>query len=878
MARQPENLHLRDMSTRYQTFLKISHVLVTQETNVKEDNSAEILEMKILENSEMPAGSQYGKVLFIDAYDSFSENIAALLCQTLSVQVSMIHIDTRIEDLLDKPVASRQEAVAIFVRQFDAVVLGPGPGNPELDSDVGLFSDIWKLAKHDLVPVIGICLGFQSLCLAYGGSISRLPEPCHGHAKRINHCGEDIFYDVGQVIATNYNSLEVKLGHCNSSMSQTQVMPSRNLSSTSSSSSLESMSSMQTTPEPDLQSDPQKATMFSTTPRCPNIRPLAWDEFGTLMSVRHTELPYWGLQFHPESCRSNTACRNIIKKWWEASMHWSKCVKYAKSTSKPHLSSGHVWSRPMTPVNATRESLDIGKIQKSIPTLYEGMLALTTSCAPFVKSQSLDCPIRGSSVADFCKILSQNDQAMLESTRKGRYSIYALPSSTDWRLEYNLETSTCTIIKSQQQTMQWKLKLLEVLDNIHRLVASRRAKDGHESLPFWGGFIGFFSYEAGLERLDISQERRPSSPATPDISLLWVERSVVIDHVLDEVHVQSIRRNDSTWISDIVAKLTFLTCPTDSAAPRPKLLQPLLASTHITLPNEETYKQKIKTCQSYLHSGDSYELCLTTEAQITLPCDPSNSWLLYRNLRHHNPVPFSAFLHLGKTTILSSSPEQFLSWSRTTNTIDMIPMKGTVAKSPSMTAELAHSILASRKESAENLMIADLIRHDLYSTVGWHAAVDVVKLCEVVEHETVYQLVSHIRATLPPSATTLSNPDEHRRQIIHYGHKALRQTLPPGSMTGAPKKRSCEILQRLEQRRRGVYSGVLGYLDVGGGGAFSVCIRTAVSHADEDCEGRQKWRVGAGGAVTVLSEVEAEWREMGTKLESVLRAFRPDER
>ncbi len=418
------------------------------------------------------------------------------------------------------------------------------------------------------------------------------------------------------------------------------------------------------------------------------------------------------------------------------------------------------------------------------------------------------------------------------------------------------------------------MTLLHVLDEINELVRTRRVKGGQDSVLFWGGFIGYFSYEVGLERVEIKQEYYSPSEVLPDISLLWVERSIVIDHMSNEVHIQSIRKDDSAWIAEMVAKLNRLSCPEPPTAPRSAKLQTLLASADFRLPDEELYKGKIQACQDYLHSGDSYELCLTAEVQISLPIHAENSWLLYHNLRRHNPVPFSAFLRLGKTTILSSSPEQFLSWDRSTGSINMIPMKGTVAKSPSMTLAHAKEILASPKESAENLMIADLIRHDLYSTVGWKASVKVIKLCEVVEHETVYQLVSHIRAT--PSIPLSLTADERQQEIMRYGHKALRQSLPPGSMTGAPKKRSCEILQRLEGRRRAVYSGVLGYLDVGGGGAFSVCIRTAVSNADKDRDGRQTWRVGAGGAITVLSDVDAEWDEMKTKLESVLRAFRPD--
>jgi para-aminobenzoate synthetase len=815
-------------------------------------------------NPRMASKAKYGKILFIDAYDSFSENIAALLSEVLRVQVTMIHIDTSVEELLEEPVRPPGSAIAHFLQQFDAVVLGPGPGNPEIGCDVGLFSEIWKLSNHDIIPVLGICLGFQSLCSAFGGLITRLPEPCHGHAKKIHHCGEDIFADVGEVVATNYHSLQVNL-FAGDQSATTSGSTSLSSSPGSSNKSLQSLACQELGPG---------FADFEPFLTCPSLRPLAWDDQGTLMAVKHVELPFWGLQFHPESCRSNAACRKVIKKWWEAATNWSTFTKPVTIISKSLLPSGHVWSRPLTPIPAGAEP---GVSEKSCGaklSFCEHMQSLTAVCSNSVESHTLKLEVNASRIAELCKSLSEDDQAMLESTRKGQYSIYALPGTADWRLEYDLTTLKCTIFGEDRTRTQWRLKLLHVLDAIHRLVAKRRVKGGPQSAPFWGGFIGFLSYEVGLERLDIEQKRQSLSDSVPDISLKWVERSIVIDHLSGEVHVQSIRKDDSAWVRGMVAKLNSLEHPKSSSAPPSERLQALLSAADITLPNEEEYKQNIQACQSYLYSGDSYELCLTTEAQIRLHSHPENSWLLYVNLRHHNPVPFSAFLHLGQTTILSSSPEQFLSWDRTTGTINMIPMKGTVAKSPTMTLSKAAQILASPKESAENLMIADLIRHDLYSTVGWTSSVEVIKLCQVIEHETVFQLVSHIRAT-PPIPATLS-PDEHQAQIIHYGHKALRQTLPPGSMTGAPKKRSCEILARLEQRRRGVYSGVIGYLDVGGGGAFSVCIRTAVSDEAEDRDGSQTWRVGAGGAVTVLSDVDAEWEEMKSKLDSVLRAFRVD--
>lgn len=126
----------------------------------------------------------------------------------------------------------------------------------------------------------------------------------------------------------------------------------------------------------------------------------------------------------------------------------------------------------------------------------------------------------------------------------------------------------------------------------------------------------------------------------------------------------------------------------------------------------------------------------------------------------------------------------------------------------------------------------------------------------IEEYETVYQLVSVIEGDLDPESSAT-------------GIDVLAASLPPGSMTGAPKKRSCELLRDIEgaDRSRGLYSGVIGYLDVGGGGDFSVIIRTAFKWDDED------WRIGAGGAVTALSSPEAEWQEMLAKRESILRAI-----
>ncbi len=498
---------------------------------------------------------------------------------------------------------------------------------------------------------------------------------------------------------------------------------------------------------------------------------------------------------------------------------------------------------------------------------------LSLSSTNLVDHQNIATVCQTEQLADLCYEMSApGNITMLESTKQGRFSIYAITDDSTWQIEFS--KGRCTVRHGKVTDEYTDINGDEMLQVMESFITRKKALRGVPEVPFWGGFVGFLSYEVGLELLDANVPALADRQSRiPQISLTWIDRSLVVDHQECRTTIQSLRKDDS-WVQEMVLKLQR--SDLISSTLKNSNIGNVLPATRIKFPEHDTYVSRIRSCQSELLAGNSYELCLTTEALVTTPTAPHNSYLLYKNLKHHNPVPFAAYLHLNQTTLISSSPEKFLAWSRT-GEIDMMPMKGTVKKTPSVTLEKATEILSSAKERAENLMIADLIRHDLYSSIGGEdAKVEVVKLCEIVEHETVYQLVSHIRAHAPLSENM--SPEETQIEVIKHGHRALRNTLPPGSMTGAPKKRSCEILSRLEQRSRKVYSGVIGYMDVGGGGSWSVCIRSAFSNGAEDRNEEQTWHVGAGGAITVLSDDEQEWEEMMTKLESVLRAFQPPEK
>jgi para-aminobenzoate synthetase len=203
----------------------------------------------------------------------------------------------------------------------------------------------------------------------------------------------------------------------------------------------------------------------------------------------------------------------------------------------------------------------------------------------------------------------------------------------------------------------------------------------------------------------------------------------------------------------------------------------------------------------------------------------------------------------------------------------MRPMKGTVRKSAAVsTLAQAREILHVPKEEAENLMIVDLVRHDLHGICG-PGNVSVPDLMRVEEYQSVFQMITVVEGQLP------TGEGGHENET-YSGLDVLAASLPPGSMTGAPKKRSCEILEQIERHKeRSLYSGVVGYMCVTGTGDWSVTIRSMFRWDDEQTDSEdggeplEVWHIGAGGAVTILSTPEGERDEMVTKLAGPLGVF-----
>ncbi|MFG1928770.1 anthranilate synthase component I family protein [Cryptosporangium sp. NPDC048952] len=304
---------------------------------------------------------------------------------------------------------------------------------------------------------------------------------------------------------------------------------------------------------------------------------------------------------------------------------------------------------------------------------------------------------------------------------------------------------------------------------------------------------------------------------------------------------------DAVWMCP--SHLRVVTHPlTEAPGPSAVLPHPLDPG------RERSYREAFTLVQDELHAGNTYETNLTYRVTLQRAVSPVAAYL---ELRRRNPAPYAGFLQHdvpgAHAWLLSSSPERFVTvdadrWAESR------PIKGTTARGATdeddewLRSRLAHD----PRFRAENLMIVDLLRNDL-GIVSEPGTVSTPGLMEVESYASVHQLVSTVRGRLREELTTV---------------EAIRALFPPGSMTGAPKRRTMEIIDRIEDSPRGAYAGAFGRIAASGEADLGVIIRSLTT------DGSGNWALGTGGGITVHSEADfelAETRVKATRLQDVLR-------
>ena len=279
--------------------------------------------------------------------------------------------------------------------------------------------------------------------------------------------------------------------------------------------------------------------------------------------------------------------------------------------------------------------------------------------------------------------------------------------------------------------------------------------------------------------------------------------------------------------------------------PFTKLSGSLPFSGHTT---RDEFCAMVRSAQEYISAGDIYQVNLAHRFSARVP-ESFSAFLLHQRLREYSPAPFAAYIALGESCIVSSSPEQFLSISG--RTIQTRPIKGTRPRFRDREEDekSAYDLITSPKEVAELIMITDLERNDL-GQICEFGSVEATELLKLERFAQVFHLVSTVEGRL-------------RSEIDHVS--ALHACFPGGSITGAPKKRAREIIEELESIPRGIYTGAIGCFGFNGESRFNIAIRTAVLEKEE-----LHFHVGAG--IVADSVPEKEWEETLHKAAGIFQA------
>lgn len=546
---------------------------------------------------------------------------------------------------------------------------------------------------------------------------------------------------------------------------------------------------------------------------------LAWTEDGLLMGIRHRHLPIWGVQFHPESICTEYG-RELLANFRDLTPRRGGGPARARPAAPPV-------ARPTAPLPAAA----------SYRVYFRKLDVLPDAEAVY---RQLFSHARHSFWLDSSAVLEGLSRFSFMGDGTGPLAEY---------VSYDIQKKLVTVTRQDGRVEHIRKPFFDYLNEQLR----DRATPTPTELPFEFnlGYAGYLGYELKAETGGSAVHQAE----TPDAALLLVDRMVAFDHaerccyvmcLSDEAHLHGAME----WLETTSRRLTDI--PSAGVEERAVRLagRPLEKLPIALRHSKEAYLERIAACLEEIRNGESYEVCLTNMATAHGQGDPLTTYL---RLRRISPVPHGALLRFPEVAVLSASPERFLSINAS-RIAESKPIKGTRPRGASQDEDeaLRRDLLNNEKDQAENLMIVDLVRNDLNS-VCEIGSVHVPKLFDVESYAPVHQLVSTIRGKLRMDKSSVD---------------CVQAAFPGGSMTGAPKLRTMEIIDRLEGGARGVYSGALGWFALSGAVDLSIVIRTIVMT-------RGRLSFGTGGAIIALSNPEEEFEEILVKQRAMISALAP---
>lgn len=800
--------------------------------------------------------------LLIDNYDSYVNILAHLIARVDGAPPVVLRHDAVCWEALRAHLGRDEDAVGA---SFARVVIGPGPGTPARDGDLGVVADFLRArgAREGDVPVFGVCLGHQALCAFGGGSVDKNASgPMHGRVVGVKHDGKSVLFD--GVPSGGANGLMVTRYH---SLATTKLDARRH-------------------------------------------RATAWaEDDGAIMALESVSgVPHFGVQFHPESVcttfgeRMYANFKKCADAWWGT----RGGVPAAPDAFISQIPRALGRAGVVQALGDERDDNTHARASLVVRVMDASTSKVTTedifwSCFGSSSSSS-------SSVADDVWWLDSADES------KGRFSYMGHRSGESWRrVTFALDPSpaieqptsesakvswrsggadiapksgTLTVTDASGATRSEYLKggLLPWLDE--KLNERTFTREDVAAFPFdfTGGFVGYLGYEMRNECDSLPPKY--DSPL-PDAAFFLVDTFVAFDNVTRRVFVvgtsrlnsassesreeverlanaiEALMKDCATQNDD--AQLSGTSTRSNADDVRGLDAAALLERTKFSWRrNRDEYVADIEASQDAIVDGETYEVCLTNmlhrREHPGLFRLGSRARTLYTELRQSNPAPYAALLSFGDDAadgeplvICCCSPERFLRHD-SQGILEAKPIKGTAKRIEPLGCEedcaAAAALEANVKDRAENLMIVDLLRNDL-ARVCDVGSIEVPALMKIESYATVHQLVSTVRG---------------KRSAAFSPIDVVKSTFPGGSMTGAPKIRTMEIIDALETGPRMAYSGSIGFFSHSKAFDLNIIIRSVLMR------GEDTW-IGAGGAITILSDPQGEWEEIELKACALLRAI-----
>ncbi|MBL0940553.1 MAG: anthranilate synthase component I family protein [Gemmatimonadaceae bacterium] len=393
--------------------------------------------------------------------------------------------------------------------------------------------------------------------------------------------------------------------------------------------------------------------------------------------------------------------------------------------------------------------------------------------------------------------------------------------------------------------------------DLRDIVRDMQPVEAPELGALWSGAFGFFSYDVvrHIEHLPDAPKRALDYP---DACFVFTDALVVIDNWRGQarviVSVPVPAGADDATLDALHTKATHTLDETISRLQGPEVLPPLeLANDAAPATGRSTFERQefidgVQRIKEYILSGDVFQALLARRVEVPLDFDPTT---LYRTLRALNPSPYMFHLQLDGLELVGSSPEMMVRVADGRVTVRPIAGTRPRGRTAEEDAALADELINDEKERAEHVMLVDLGRNDV-GRLATYGSVEVTDLMVIEKYSHVFHIVSQVEGTLPPGASALD---------------AFRAVFPAGTMTGAPKVRSMEIIDELEPERRGAYAGALGVIGAGDTRMdLAITIRTCVI-----ADGVASVQSGAG--IVHDSIPEKEWEECDNKARAMLTAI-----